>query len=291
VNETCRARLRTLLESGGAFPVETSRICVQGPDTIRYLNGQLTMDVRRLPAGQARSALLLTAKGRLCAPLWIWKDADVLILEVGESLLQETLDRLEKYLVADDVTLSVLPDNPRRFHIFGGGPFPENSLRIPRLQVEGVDADHVPEGLLLATPDELEFLHIVRGIPRWGHELDAHTLPQEACLETQSVDFNKGCYVGQEVVSRLQSVGRVNRRLFAFVGQLAQEPAGRLSLELPDQPGKPVGTLTSRCEDLELAQTRALGYLNREFETFHSFAAVDASGNALGKFDKHSILT
>ncbi len=69
-----------------------------------------------------------------------------------------------------------------------------------------------------ARSDEIELLRIERGIPRWGNELSEDTLPQEAGLDEMAVDFKKGCYVGQEVVSRIHSVGRVNRRLCGFVG-------------------------------------------------------------------------
>ena len=62
-----------------------------------------------------------------------------------------------------------------------------------------------------AGKDEIELLRIERGIPRWGNELSEDTLPQEAGLDEIAVDFKKGCYVGQEVVSRIDSVGRVNQ--------------------------------------------------------------------------------
>ncbi len=292
MSEDRRTRLRTLLDSGGAFPVERkSLIRVSGSDCVRYLNGQLTIDVLRLPAGRARSALLLTAKGKLCAALWIWKDDDALLLEVDECLLQETLDRLEKYIISDDVTLTVIPPASPVFHVFGTGASPDGCLKIPRLGVEGFDTTHVPDATLMAGPEELEFLRISRALPRWGFELDSSILPQEAGLDVTSVDFDKGCYVGQEVVSRLKSVGRVNRRLQAFAGQLARTERGSLSLRLPDQPGKVAGTITSKCDDLELAQSIALGYLNREFEDLSSFVVADADGNALGIFDKRPILT
>lgn len=292
MSEAGRARLRTLFSSGGAFPVEKkSLIRVCGSDCVRYLNGQLTIDVLKLSPGRARSALLLTAKGKLCAPLWIWKDNDSLLLEVDECLLQETLDRLEKYIISDDVTLTVISPASPVFHVFGAGASPDDSLKIPRLAVEGFDTSHVPEGLMMADPAEVEFLRISRALPRWGLELDSSILPQEARLDSASVDFDKGCYVGQEVVSRLKSVGRVNRRLYAFAGQLARTAREPLSLQLPDQPGKVAGTVTSRCDDLELAQTIALGYLNREFEDSSSFVVADADGNAVGKFAKRPILT
>jgi folate-binding protein YgfZ len=292
VSEAPAARLQTLRESGGFFPIRhRSRIRLTGADHLRYLNGQLTADVVKLAAGTAKPALLLTSKGKLCAPVWVWKDGDSLIVEVGDSLREETVGRLERYIISDDVALGDMPPASQVFHVFGTGASPAGCLKIERLGVPGFDTNSEPENLLMAEPAEVEFLRIERAIPAWGPELDCNTLPQEARLETSFVDFDKGCYVGQEVVSRLRSVGRVNRLLHAFQGTLEPTPAGRLSLHLPDRPGDVAGTLTSWCHDFELAQTIALGYLNREFDDSESFVAADAAGNALGKLIKRPILT
>ena len=285
-------RLRTLRKSGGCFPLrQTSRIRLTGTDRVRYLNGQLTVDITKLTAGVAKPALLLTAKGKLCATLWVWVTDHSLMVEVEECLLQETLERLERYIISDDVVLAGIGPGSSGFHVFGTGSSPEGTLKINRFGVGGFDTDKVPAELLIADPDEVEILRIERALPRWGRELDSSTLPQEARLDSLSVDFDKGCYVGQEVVSRLKSVGRVNRLLHAFRGQLNPTSEERLFLHLPGKPGDLAGVLTSRCHDFELAQTIALGYLNREFNDSGSFVVADAAGNALGKFEKRPILT
>ena len=285
-------RLRTLRRSGGYFPLHhKSRIRLTGNDRVRYLNGQLTADVFNLAEGLARSALLLTAKGKLCAPVWVWKEGDALVLEVGECLREETLARLERFIISDDVTLAEIVPAAPVFHVFGTGTRPSDSFGINRLGVAGFDTAREPGELLMAGPDEVEFLRIERGLPAWGTELDSNTLPQEARLDASAVDFEKGCYVGQEVVSRLKSVGHVNRRLHAFRGTLEPTSEARLSLHVPGRPGDVAGVLTSRCGDFELAQTIALGYLNREFEDSESFVAADPAGTHLGKLEKRPILT
>lgn len=291
VNCSSIERLKTLRKTGGFFPVsDKAAIRLTGSDRTRYLNGQLTIDISKLREGVGRHALLLTAKGKLCAPLWIWKEADSFVLEVETSLLEETIARLERYIVSDDVVLSSESAAQPFFHVFGAGTS-GGCRQINRLGVPGFDTSEMPKDSLLAERSDVEYLRIVRGIPRWGAELDSDTLPQEAGLETSSVEFDKGCYVGQEVVSRLASVGRVNRRLHFFVGTLEPASEDRLFLRLPHSSNGPVGILTSRCCDFELAQTVALGYLNRQFEDAPSFEAVDAAGKVLGKFEKRPILT
>lgn len=285
-------RIQTLREFGGYFPLRNkSRVRLTGTDRTRYLNGQLTADIVKIGGETAKSALLLTAKGKLCAPVLVWKDHDALVIEVEESLREETLARLERYIISDDVVLEDLCPASQVFHVFGTGASPAGSLKVNRLGVPGFDTETEPTDLLMAEPAEVELLRIASALPAWGAELDANTLPQEARLEISSVDFDKGCYVGQEVISRLRSVGRVNRLLHAFQGTLEPTTATRLSLHLPGRPGEVAGTLTSWCHDFELAQTIALGYLNREFDDSGSFVAADAAGNALGKFKKRPILT
>jgi folate-binding protein YgfZ len=141
----------------------------------------------------------------------------------------------------------------------------------------------------VADDSEIELLRIEHGVPRWGSELTADTLPQEARLEQSSVDFDKGCYVGQEVVSRLRSVGHVNRLLHRFSGSLPAPLDSPVSLLSKDDPSRPAGTLTSAACDFELAQTLALGYLNREFLDAMHFLAVNAAGTVIGELEKRPV--
>lgn len=283
--------LRELRHSGGFFPLPKKfRIRLLGKDRERYLNGQVTIDIPGLPRGLARSALLLTAKGKLCAPLWIWKEENSLVVETEPSLEDDAMARLERYIVSDDVTLEVCKDSAPVFHVFGF-PAPPGALAITRLGVSGFDTSAPPADLPEAAPEEVEILRITRNLPQWGRELEPDTLPQEAGLDHSSVDFGKGCYVGQEVVSRLKSVGRVNKHLFAFTGMLESPSPAPLPLYPADAPEHPAGLLTSWCHDFELAQTLGLGYLNRQFEGFDSFVATGADGKILGKFEKRPILT
>ncbi len=97
-------------------------------------------------------------------------------------------------------------------------------------------------------------LRIERGIPRWGSELSEDTLPQEVGLDQIAVDFKKGCYVGQEVVSRIHSVGRVNRHLCGFVGDFDPFKASGATL-LVDAGGQKAGRLTSAMFHPELRKT------------------------------------
>lgn len=280
------AHLQSLRKTGGFFPiVERARFLVQGNDRMRYLNGQVTCDLFKLEPGRALPACLLTPKGKLCATIFVWLADGDFIIETDFSLREQVLARLERYIIADDVTVSSETLPMPIYHVFGYSA-PERELRISRLGVEGYDTSELPHGIPLASPQEIELLRIERGIPHWGREIHSDSLPQEAYLEVSSVDFEKGCYVGQEVMSRLKSIGRVNKRLFGFIGTLEGSSNPPLTLYASDRPDMEAGVLTSWANHFELAKTVALGYLNRQLDSFERFTVVEPSGRALGVVEK-----
>ena len=106
--------------------------------------------------------------------------------------------------------------------------------------------------------DELEALRIERGVPAWGKELTEGMLPPEAALEATDISYSKGCYIGQEVISRIKSAGKVPRRLVCLHFDAAIPTEG---LEMEG------GQLTSISPISKDGQRRAMGYLKRGVET------------------------
>lgn len=275
-------RLSQLRREGGAFAIgEPARLRVTGADRLRYLNGQLSNDIRSLAEGTAKRALVLTAKGKLCAIVDVWAESEAVIVEANGIEAEDLLARLERYAISDDVVFEVAPVPASAWHVFGPASHPMEGVRISRLGVDGIDVGGEPAGMLLATPEECELLRIERGLPVWGRELNEDTLPQEAGLEKTAVDFHKGCYVGQEVVSRIKSVGRVNRQLVGLVGDF--DPARALSLQTTE--GDKAGTVTSAIFHPELGRTAALGYVSTRLADT-SFVVLDESGACLGAAER-----
>ncbi len=275
-------RLEHLRTKGGVFPIgPRTLIRVTGIDSRRYLNGQLSNNLTTLKDGVALPALLLTAKGKLCALVYVWSDGDALIVDSDPEVAETLLPRLERYVVADDVTMEDISSESTGWHVFGLS-LPHDSLKISRLGVPGHDVLTPPDDLIEATAAELELLRIERGVPRWGKELGEDTLPHEAGLDRTAVDFHKGCYVGQEVVSRIESVGRTNRTLCGFVGDFSADHATALVTES----GQPAGTITSAALHFGMAQTAALGYLNSRISE-NRFIVHDAFGKTLGECQRH----
>ena len=237
-----------------------------GADRVRYLNGQVTADVRKLAPGAALPACVTTAKGRLCGEVFIHSDGDALLVD-ADAVLRVTLPaRFERYIIADDVMLEELSGNLRLIHVVGSASHsnrfgtPGLDLFIAPERFEETWAQLAADRVGLEEPLR-ELLRIEAGIPRWGRELGEDTLPPEAGLDRTHIDYHKGCYIGQEVISRLKSVGHVNRALTGFTGDRALTPGTALfSKESGD---RAIGTLTSAAWSFALEKHIALGYLKR----------------------------
>ncbi len=279
----------------GGFYVLPERLLIRvtGNDRLRYLNGQLTNDLKRLVLGEAMQACLLTPKGKLSAVLWVTLEQESILLEAPLELSEELLARLERYLVADDVMLEIVSSEPT-IHIFGAlmkESFFEKvpGIFISRLNLSGKDikisalpADFLKQHQAL-TEHQVEILRIEQGIPQWGNELTPDRLPPEAHLERQAIDYNKGCYVGQEVISRLRSLGHVNRILVSLVSvNKGEELIVGMKLALHEDPKKMIGFITSVVQQSDSQKFIALGYVMRDYAVCkNQFFAIDEATNKI----------
>ena len=255
-----------------------TQLVLTGPDRIRYLNGQVTSDVRKLGVGQAQAACVTTAKGKLCADGIITAQEDALYVDAEGSVREALLARLERYIVADDVAIEDVTETQALLHYICAEPPPFSSigqisaarrfgrpgwdLRLPR-QDFAAAREQLFSGRTLVDAALAETLRIEAGLPRWGYELDENTLPPEAGLDQTHIDYHKGCYIGQEVISRLRSVGHVNRQLTGFVAEGDAPLAAGLRLFATAEDTASIGLLTSAAYSFALEKPIALGYLKR----------------------------
>ena len=191
----------------------------RGPDAVRYLNGQVTQDVRRVANAKiSLQACVTDAKGKLQFRVMVTAADDGGLWVSCHPDTAETLHaRLTKYLIADDVEVADLTGTISLSHFTGPVPEPaEGVIARPadRFGMPGTDwwvpaGQHVtwPEEARLLEGEELERLRITNVIPAWGHELVEGMLPQEALLDETDISYDKGCYIGQEVISRIKFAG------------------------------------------------------------------------------------
>ena len=244
----------------------------RGPDAVRYLNGQITQDVRRVVGGKISLPSCVTdAKGKLQFRITITEAAEGVLWVACHPDTSEALQaRLTRYLIADDVEVADLTGTLSLQHFTGPMPDPPPGViarASNRFGIAGTDwwlpADRdVSTEIALLNGDELEHLRIVNGIPAWGRELKEGMLPQEASLEATDLCYDKGCYIGQEVISRIKFAGKVNRRLVILRSDSPFPPA---PCPLCDAQGGNAGEITS-VSPTDDAGAIALGFVKRGVE-------------------------
>jgi folate-binding protein YgfZ len=227
----------------------TGILDVTGGDRESFLQGQLTQDVRGLAPGESRAAAGLTPKGKLLFVARVLGLEDRMRVVVPEILRSLVLEHLRKYAVFTKVAIE--DRTPDFVQVGVSGP-EGRRLALPdwvdRLAPErGFSAELLVaaqrreelETLLRALGSSgisdvsAEVLRVEAGRPRFGTDMDSTNLPDEVGMD-DAISTTKGCYVGQEVVARLRTYGRVNRRLVSFRFPEGSIAAGDL-LRLPDQ--------------------------------------------------------
>jgi folate-binding protein YgfZ len=218
-------------------------------------------------------ACLLTPKGKLLALLWVVLQEEAILLEAPWELSELLQARLERYLVADDVVLEGIPSEPT-IHVFGSlldDPTVQqlSGVAIRRLALPGKDIlmSELPKDFLKEHPlwneESIEILRIEQGIPQWGAELTSDRFPPEAHLERHAIDYNKGCYVGQEIISRLRSVGHVHRLLVSLIAEReGDELLSNMQIVSPEAPERVIGWITSAIQQSNSKKFIALGYVS-----------------------------
>jgi folate-binding protein YgfZ len=204
---------------------------VVGDDRVAYLQGQLTQEMQNLAPGETREAAGLTPKGKLLFVARVLGLPDRIRLLLPESRRTPVLDHLRKYAVFTKVAIEDRSDDFLRVGLYGAGgaawAAPEDVLRLPGhgefsaeflvpVAVRG-EVERLLEaaGSQPVPAETAEILRLEAARPRFGSDMDGTNLPDEVGLAA-AISTTKGCYVGQEVVARLRTYGRVNRRLVRF---------------------------------------------------------------------------
>src|SRR5262249_8887492 len=184
--------------------------------------------------------------------------------------------RLDRYIIADDVVLEDVTDATALVHVINPhatAAFPAeftSSVGVARANRYGRDGtDYFFARELLGairgwlnggelSAADLELLRISEGVPRWGLDLAEDTIHVEAGLDERAISYTKGCYIGQEVISRIKSVGRVNHHLRRLRAGFALQPGDTL-----ESNGARAGEITSAARVANTDEWLALGYLRR----------------------------
>jgi folate-binding protein YgfZ len=269
------------------------KIKVTGRDRSRFLQGMLTNDIKALDSGKGTFALFLDVKGHIHADMKVYAFPDHLLLVLQHYLVEKLMLGLDRYIMSEDVRMQDVsaemamvqilgPKSSEYLQTRGVNQFPEASYHHRSTSAGGSDFTliRLPAGFVLleaagsGQTNLLEFLggpmigakafevfRIESGIPLMQKDMDETNFPQECGLDA-ALDFQKGCYLGQETMARIDAQGHVNRHLVGIASSVSVASGDKIFRE-----NKEVGRITSATHSLMLRKPFALGYIRREFAT------------------------
>lgn len=280
------------LHQGAAWLDLTGRVHLRvgGQDRVRWLHAMCSNHIQQLRPGEGCYAFFLNAQGRILADANVLCLQECFLLDLEPETRGRMLDHLERHIIADDVTLedrtevtAVLGvEGPQAEAIMAalGAPIPGapgshlawRECRVARLTATGAAGFRIfapreshrellqaleQAGAVSATADEVRIVRLEQGRPRYGEDVTDKHLPQETQL-LHAIHFQKGCYLGQEIVERIRSQGNVHRRLVPL----------RIAAQQAPDPGAPivageqrVGEVSSAAWSPKFGEVVALGYV------------------------------
>jgi len=256
---------------------DSSLIRARGADTQNFLNGQLSNDIRRLDATHSQLAAWCSPKGRMLVIFRLFRRGDDILLQLPATLLETTLKRLRMFVLRAKVTLENADADLVSFGISGpdaekllrdatgfapgeingcetrdeitviklAGPHPRFEVIAPMDNAMKLWTTLKSKAMPVAAP-VWDWLDIMAGIPGVHPETSEAFVPQMANLEiVGGVNFKKGCYPGQEIVARMQYLGKLKQRMYRarFEGGTLPRPGD--SIFAPDFPGQSAGTVVA----------------------------------------------
>ncbi len=276
-----------LAESAFLFELDKGVVELTGPERVSWLQRMLSNDVARLKAGEGCYAAYLSSQGRLVSQMVVLADEDALYLVLERGNVDQTVSELDKLLIMEEVEIRDHSPDTSSFLLVGGVaetvlerfscmPLDLGSayshrvagtprvvvaelgyeFLVPRAQTASVRDRLIDSGAEPADPALLNVLRVEAGLPLYGLDVDLTTTLSE--LGDKGIDYDKGCYVGQEVVAKIKYIGHVNRR---FVG-LKISGTELPGLKSPLTKGeKEVGYVTSAVHSPALNSPIALAFV------------------------------
>jgi folate-binding protein YgfZ len=240
-----------------------------GPDAVSFLESLLSQNIEAQEPGTVRRSFLLGPRGKIAALLWVLRDTDRVGLVTDAGYGELVSDTLGRYRIR--VKVEIDPEVRPLTALVG----PESPAVEGWTDADGVLTAALPlagnrRSLTTAESDLPQVgriawtaVRVEAGEPLMGVDVDESTIPQETGLVPEAVDFTKGCFLGQELVARIDSRGHVNQRLMGVIVTTNVIPPPGAEIAVDD---KIVGKLTSPAESLTLRSPVGLALIRREVE-------------------------
>jgi folate-binding protein YgfZ len=271
------------------------KIRIAGSDAVRFLHGMLSNQVEGLHPGEGAYTTFLTRQGKFVVDLNLYRREEDLAADLAPGMASVFAEAMDMYIIMDEVEIEDWTNSRCALGIFGPDSretVSKAGLEVPSLPHHGhVSLDGVlvsrelwtgEDGYLITAPADraesiwealsgagarpagltaLDTLTLEAGIPQFGKDMDANMNPMQAGLELTAIDFDKGCYIGQEVIAKIKYLGQVNRGLagIRLEGGIVPAYGDPIAFE-----GSEVGTITRSAFGPALKSVMAFGFLHRK---------------------------
>jgi tRNA-modifying protein YgfZ len=280
---------KALRRGAGVIDVSArGRILARGRDCARLLHNLTSNEVKKMTPGSGCYAFLLSPQGRIQADLHLLCFEDHFLLETDPELREKVYQHIRRYIIADQVELvdvtaetgEVALEGPGAAAVLAGLQAPNpggdyshvqwGDATIAAMSLSGQPGFRIfcpqPDDLVRrlaaagakpVTEEDIRLVRIENGKPRFGEDIRETSLPQET-QQMHAVSFNKGCYLGQEIVERIRAQGHVNKKLVRVEIDSADTPASGTKLSAN---GAEAGELTSAVYSPESGKVVGLAYV------------------------------
>lgn len=262
-------------------------LAITGEDARTWIHGMVTNDLRPLDARDgALETAVVGVKGKLLAVAWVYARGEVRWIAAPRETADALLEFFDRYIVMEDVTVARRDDlrivsvrGPMASDVVNAAGLSDAAFANDRGGVSGMDvcveaaayASSMARlveaarsaGGGLVSDDALEIARVRAGRGKWGRDVDGTLYPQEAGLVPRAVSFQKGCYVGQEVVCTLEMRGHVKRVSTRVRFEGTEAPARGDDIWRDGVDDEPIGRVTSVVVDPGDGALLVLGMLKR----------------------------
>ena len=264
-----------------------------GHDASTFLQGMVTNDVLSLEDGQGKYATFLTRQGKIISDLYLYKNKEKFqaILPPGEN--SNFISSIEQFIIMEEIEIEDFSDSFSMFGVFGpnASNFLEDYACLPISSHEYIKHENIEiikelwtgetgylvivqteeavdlwkkltaKGIQSAGLKAFESLTLESGIPLFGSELGPNINPMQAFIDKEAIDFEKGCYIGQEVIAKIKYIGQVNKGLVGIEISDEQVPEKNSKLLIDKEE---VGSITRSNFSPSTNRIIAMGFVQKK---------------------------
>ena len=259
------------IRSGGSGFYEQKRglIAVWGKESVQFLDGLISNDMKTLSDGGEMLAAFPNAQGRLLAVVRVLRQGERFLFETEAATREKVFTNLFRFTFAGDFFVEDMSENYSYFELFnlsepptsaGGVNFGCDSTFVEKDNAADFRQQLIAAEAVEVSDDLYEILRIESRIPKYGVDMDETTIVPELGLDGL-ISYNKGCYIGQEIIARIHFRGHVAKRFTGLLLSTMVDPG----TELLTADGKNAGRVTSTVYSPKLERAIALGYVRYDY--------------------------